>query len=349
MAPRVDNENYQNVKPLIDMVTFSPAKPGEFDINLKQWVNGTKQPYVFVKKAKLGAYGPRDDKNRGLQIIDFVKSNKKGTFMKFNMGVTREAQAPLYELCKGVYDQFLKTHSPTIKSLEYQNMFDELTDGTMVSKATNTLVNTSLLATAIDNRVHKSYESPAKTYGQFLFGESESDTWYLNASVNTGDDERNWRLCFYDSNGKQISTRSEDEVEVYKKGGVPLTSTLALKNLVQSQFYKKHFWNATCVLRLYRMKLVLGVDFNQQYFIYPQFLFSVSHSIRMDEVVLDKEDSIDRHQRDLIFDQIIFEDVSMPSRKRKRVDTKVKKLSISDTVPLELDGESNNINDDEDE
>lgn len=311
--------HYEDLGPQLDALHFaSTRKKNEFDCLFRPWVQGNKNPYVVLRNARLGAYGPQLRKNHGLQVIDIKDADR--TFMKFQFGVNSTDHANLRNLCLGVYDEFIKKKSPTTKSIEYQNMFPELTDGTMVHHASKHLVNSCLLESAIDTSIDKAYSSPSVTYGPFLFGDNPSARWYFGASVSEGTPDRMWKFVCYDSKGKQFGNRHEQETEVYKKGGIPLTSTLKMKNLVQSNFYKKTNWNVTAALRLYRIRLQLGTDANGERFIYPEFCFQVSHSIRMDEVVFDEEDGrINAAKKDTIMDNIIFNGVQAPSRKRKRV------------------------------
>jgi hypothetical protein len=336
-------------------------KKTNFFCNLQHGNALGRVPCVPVMHAPLGMCGKKDMGGRGLQVIQYkLNGGKSGSFMKVNLALKAHEQRDLRNLCKSIYTGWLNKHSPTTRSTEYQSMFPELTDGTKVHLATKALINTDLLATTDIPVDH--YQSPCATYGSFLFDEDlDGSPWYNSIDVAEGFPERedtastDYRIMFFDDKGRQIGNKTEDDVEVYKKGGLPLMSTKAVSILTNSDFYKKGRWVCSTVVQVYAMNLKIGENMDGDKVIYPEFRMRTRGSLRMQQVAkVDDPNALTFDQRTSIMDSIIFAGVTAPSRKRKRSSpsvsaSKPKVAKLKEKIPetgINTDGESGSDDDD---
>ena len=362
----VDPQTLLNVEQQLEALTFKGGVEkkykGSYTLQLQNLISVGRTPIVPVIKATLGKTGKKDSNSRGVHVIKYQLGNNGGSnaFTKVALGLKASAQPALKELCKGIFDKWIGKHSPTLRSTEYQKLYPELNDGTKVFSATSALVNTDqLVVTELDNDY---FGSPSVTYAPFVFGDDDDATWYNDMTLSEGFAANNdhpatdHRIVFYDDKGRQIGNKVEDEVEVYRKGGVPLMSSSALDLLTKSQFYKKGRWECSCMVEVTSMSIKLGKS-NDQHILYPTFNLRTRGSLRMQQSVkVEDPDALTFDQRTSIFDSIIFDGVTAPSRKRKRAATigvkkekkKVTKESSKvDKTPIDTDGESSSSDDDE--
>lgn len=315
---------FLNIEDQVNALSIaSTKKKTEFNVKLTGSNKVGKYPTVVLSKSGLGANGKKSQNVRGLNVIDYEKNGNTLSFTTIALRVNSVEHKELRELCTAVLQAFLKKHSPVSNSLEYQAMFPSLDDGTKVHNATNTLLSPALLNSMEDQ--NNKWNSPCNTYADFLFGnnEGEGDNWYLNANVSQGFEATekhaatDYRVLFFDDKARSIGTKVEEDMEVYKKGGLPLMSSRAIQNLVKSSFYKESYWKCHTAIQLYGFNLKLG-EYEGKSFIYPEFKFRTVGSIRMQTYAQeDDPNAISFDERNNIIQDIVFADVSRP-KKRKR-------------------------------
>lgn len=303
-----------------------------FDVNLAGHNPAGRNPCCLVKDAKLGVMGRATDNHRGLKVIEYKLNgtNTSASFVKLGLAFNRTQHDDMYTLCRGVFDKWVEKHDPVRKSMWYQNHFPQLTDGTKVHVATRGLLSPeTFVYTELEGNAQ--YDSPARTYGEFLFGNDvEGRPWYNEVRVSEGFAAKDGRpateymCCFFDEKGKQCTDKVEHDMTIYKKGGVPLMSGKMLKLLTESEFYKSAYWGCTVVLQLYSMEIRCGTVGEQGNCLYPIFNFRTTNSlcfqVRPQEILGDS--GITFEQRDTLFSAAIFEGVNAPNKKRKRNSTR---------------------------
>ena len=332
-------EDFLNVERQLKALTFKAGKTSNsFGCQLLPGNPLGRVPSVHIKAAGLGICGKKNANQRGIQVQEYDGGSKM--FCKLNLVLKAEEQVELKEMCLGIFNAWMKKHSPSLRSQEYEGMFsNQLTDGSKVGIATKGLINTDILKTMDIPLDH--FNSPANTYGSFLFDSEEggfSGPWYKSLELSEGfpaKDDRpatDHRVMFFDDKGRQIGTKMEDEVEVYKKGGVPLLSKKALDILTKSEFYKKGRWVCSCVVQVYGFHLNVGRDSSNEYVVYPQFRIRTSGSFRMQQVAkIDDPKALSWDQRTSIMDALVFQGVAGPTKKRKRAVTTTTQRSPSKT------------------
>lgn len=308
-------------------------------------------PIVVVRNAPLGATGKRSERGRGLRVID----SANGSFMTLALGLNRDTQKDLRTMLLAALRKHNEKFDPVQKSLIYQKAFPDLDDGTKVFKASYGLQSEEALMSM--ELSSPEWDSPSRTFGPFLFSEEEDvPAWYTDVSVGTGFEARDtapatdYRVLFYDDKGKQIPSKSEDGLNIYSKGGIPLSSSKMVNAMTTSEFYLSNRWLCTAALHVTSIVIKIGMNAQEERVLYPVFKMRTSGSIRMQMAPpQDMTGVITFEQRGSLLDAIIFEGVSGPSKKRRRPAASVKTFKkpapsspSADTEELseeELDGE----------
>lgn len=304
------------------------AKGPNFDVQLNRKNPAGRNPCCIVHNAKLGLWGRPSEGNRGLKVVEYTMNGTNNTamFSTLTLALDRSRHTEVYEMCRAVLAKWVEKHDPVRKSMWYQNHFPQLTDGTKVHRACRALLTNDLY---IDQEFDgpEQYDSPGRTYGEFLFGnDEECKPWYCDVRVSEGFPAKDDRLAteytisFFDERGKQCGDKTEGGMTVYKKGGIPLMSPKMLKVLTQSEFYKGTYWNCCTIMQLYAMEMRCVETDDGGHCIFPVFQFRTNNSLCFQASLPERvaEGSITFEQRNAIFHSAIFDGVSNPVKKRKR-------------------------------
>lgn len=277
-------------------------------------------PVVRIDDAPLGLVGKSSEQRRGVEVVEFKLNNgAKGAIAKVAIGISRDSNPGLFELCKSAWTQFCGMRDPIKNSQWFQGKFPSLNDGTKVHFATVGMDSHAELATMEIEDDKLMWSSPARTYGPAMFGDDDTARWYTK--LNIGDD---YSVYCYRPNGKPHGKVTEFGVPVYTKDGVAVSATNLLKNFVQSSFYQKHRWSCTTVVQLCGMEICCGTRSrfddtgNPKYGVFPVFNLRI-----VSPVVLQEEDDtmgqvgLTAEQRDAAIVSYLFSGKQMPAKKRK--------------------------------
>ena len=331
----INRAGYLDVLPQLDALTVSERFNTDgvsLQFSFKKDTVECGKPTIVIKKAGLVTVGKKGSNERGFKIIKYLLNGGKkgGTFVKCKMALGSADQDDLRGMCKGLLEKIVERRDPVKASQWYQNTFG-LEDGTAVFNATQELcapqnyVNCELCEDQI-------WDSPSKTFGPFLYGDQDAnETWYANVNVHQGfpaKDDKPLNECAifcFDDKGKMCSNKSDDNLEVYNRSGVPMLNETKFGVFLGSSFYTENSWRMTSGLRIASVKLKRMTRVDGSYVIVPHFNLSTTGNIRLQQYKLEKDDNyLSYDQRDAIMDSFIFEGVSAPSRKRKRVTNKEK-------------------------
>lgn len=214
------------------------------------------------------------------------------------------------------------------KSRMFETMFKELDDGTKVYNASQYMTSPERFA-GISDFSEDNWNLPTKNWTNFVYGpESEDSAWYMTARI----DQRNPDdiLLLFDSKGKRIGNRKEEDISVYPKSGIPLQNNKQISLLVNSSFFKNSKWTCSGVLLLTGFTMEMSMNVDKEPYLYPKFHFKMRGSLRVDENTVTYDNSpVNDKQVLSIYDYFIFEGVQGPSKKRKRVNPKDDTSSIT--------------------
>jgi len=319
-----------------------------FSTFLKKGFPGGGCPIIKVENAVLGSVGKAIDQRRGLDLVEFRLDNgAKGHIVKLALGVNKAENPDLLTLCEAVWTRFCEMHNPLKQSQWYQSKFPELDDGTKVHLASVGFDSPDEFCTMDIEESHLSWDSPARTYGEAMFGDDEEARWYPKLKVR---DE--YSVYCYRSNGKPYGKIAESGIPTYNKEGIPLNSVNLLKSFLGSNFYQGKQWRCTSMVQLTALEIRCGTRArfpetgNPKYGIYPVFHLRTMGSIIFTEF----DDSVDSSgltpdQRENAIMAHLFAGRQAPPRKRKaRDDTTSNKKKKSDE-----DSKSNGNESDEEE
>lgn len=262
---------------------------------------------VLTEFCKLAPNG-KDPKIRGLNIY---KGVQKSTFCSLKVIVTQETCPELKELCLSVLNTWKKKHDPISENLWYQNTFN-LGDGIRVQNAVEGIRNYNTFNEFVVDG-NKDYDTPGRTYGNFLFKEDNDSAWFLSATVPaTGE---GGSLVLVDENGQKIRTKQG----VYTSGGIPLDDHEMVRKLIESSFFQESQWRCKTLLRLVSFDWVKERDRARGYdVLFPVFKFKISGGILMKRHIPEKiEGALTQQERENILTSLVFKDYEMPSKRRK--------------------------------
>ena len=293
-------------------------------------------PVVHVKSAGLSLCGKKDSKSRGLSVISWERNGKRGEFVSLKLAVNREDHNDLYKMCKGMLETFVQKNDPITSSMWWQRKFPRIEDGTDVHKTTSGFQNMNEFC-QMEGGSSDAFKSPASTFGKFLYSESEDEAkWYLDLLVPRESDKREnlERIVLYDERGKMIGNRQDaDGNEVYSKGGILLTNKKKLRDLVESSFYKETIWKCDTFVRIYGMDIIHSTTCEN---VYPFFKTSVYGDIKL-QMSNKKQDpnQLSGDQVQSMFASVLFEGVSAPSRKKRKLSKPKKIVLKQDKIEVE--------------
>lgn len=326
---------------------------GELSVKLAvPWkLNIGPSPLVRIAGSSLALCGAATNKIRGLNIIKWAINNTTREFATLKLAVNRTDQHDLYEMCHEIIKQIAEKKDPVHHSKWWESKFpNNLSNGTQVYEGTKEFQHIGdMLSLEIPS---DSWNAPARTFGKFLFSENEDDsTWYTEISLpqtKKGEDSRPERLVLYDEKGKMIGNRTDSNGnEVYPKGGIELTNTKLLRDLVESKFYKEGIWKCDTHARIFKVVIKYCAMANAAY---PVFKMSTVGDVKFQL----SSKKLDPNQ--LSSDQImaslngaLYEGVTPPSRKKRKIVKAKKMVSKQGKIESEAISESDVEGDDDDE
>lgn len=283
-------------------------------------------PVVIVHDCALALCGKKDEKVRGFKKVLYNVDGEEKSFYTLNVAFGSKTQPELQQLCKGMIDHYVTRYDPVSKSMLYQNeLFPEkLTDGSKVFSATQAIVSREGLKTVdFDGTNH--WDSPANTYGSFLYGDDEENhTWYTQLTINTGFMEKkgkggSYLLLCVDENDRPLSKKTESGKCVYSKDGVPLGDSTRMDAFVESDLFKMNRWRVTTAVQPHSMTIHCRDDINGNPVVFPSFQMRTHGIIKMQLVVVDDIDhSLALQQRDELIANAVMGTTPLPRVSRKR-------------------------------
>lgn len=320
----------------------------KIDIPWKYNTGGT--PIIKVDGASLGRCGKTELNHRGINIKSWVANNSTLQSASLKICLDREKHSGVAELLKGVLEKVVDSRDPIRNSKWYENKFPVFGgDGTKVYNATRQLQNLQEFATM--DVSDDFFNSPMKTFGKFLYSENEDDAkWYTEVAFPSpkkeGEDIN--RIVLYDDKGKVIGTRTDGHGnEVYTKGGILLSNPKRLNDLVSSKFFKDNIWKCTCNIRPYMIQFKYSTDDQS---VYPLFKFRTFGDVRFQIDTRENDpNQLTSEQLLAAFNNDVYEGVSQPSRKKRKV-VKPKKVVVKQgKIESEVISESEVEGDDDDD
>lgn len=277
-------------------------------------------PVALVTGASLGQCGKKGSGHRGIHATSWTANSKTVHNVSLKICFKREIHGDMHTLMKGILEKVCDTHSPIRDSKWYETKFSALDNGTKVFDATKEMQKPELFETLDLKGDH--WNSPAATFGNFLYGANEDDAkWYASVNFPAGKDgtlSSSDRLVLYDERGKMIGSRSDSHGnEVYTKGGILLSNSKGMADLVNSKFYSDNLWACTTNIRPYSVHIKYSDEDNV---VYPIFKMRTFGDVRFQ--VTTREEDPNQLKMDQVvaaFNAQVYEGVTAPPRKKKRI------------------------------
>lgn len=313
-------------------------------------LNIGSSPLVRVSNAGLAICGAAVNNIRGLNIAKWTINNTTREFATLKLATNRTEHRDLYEICSYMIKQIATRKDPVSNSKWWESKFANFTNGTEVYSGTKEIQNVNEL---LDLEIPSdTWNAPARTFGKFLYSENEDDAkWYTEFSLpqtKEGEDSRPERLVLYDEKGKMVGSRTDSNGnEVYAKGGIELTNTKKLRDLVESKFYKDGIWKCDTHVRIFKIVLKYCEKANA---VYPVFKMSTAGDLKFQA----SSKKLDPNQltSEQIFSSLnasLYEGVTAPSRKKRKVSRPKKVVAVQSKLETEVISESDVEGDDDDE
>ena len=308
-------------------------------------------PTVIIDNVRLASVGKADEHRRGFDIYEFSPNNQA---ISISLGITRTDNQDLRDIMAGIVLNFVGLKDPITKNKFYQDTFpQQLTDGTKVHSATQCLLSPDEYVdmTFVDS-VHE-WDSPAKTFGPFLFSPDDESTYYTKPKIDPES-----LIFMYTVKGKQFQTVKENNMVVYPRGGIRAGDTNVLANFMRSDMYKSKQWRVRGTIAVTGISLncgeVMTIGGTPGFAVAPDFSLRMSGPIVLTEYnAVEEEGGVSKDQRLEAQFAAIFKNMKeTPSRKRKvnamiangsKTSAPKKKKKTSATVE-----ESQEVEDDED-